>query len=120
MNNFLYLYISMKKVLIIFCLIIILVFLIGNLQNILNESFSNIGNIHNCPPFSVTHNPNNSFKTHTKGWCTDKSYSIKINKDDFDSFEKSPVKCQPDYSRVSGNESSLFNSKAFCKKPTIY
>lgn len=110
----------MKKVLIICCLLIILVFLIGNLQNILTESFSNISNIHNCPPFSVTHNPYNSFMSHSKGWCTDKSYSIRINEDEFDSFEKSPIKCPADYSRVSGEESSLFKTKAFCKKPTVY
>ena len=120
MNNIFYLYISMKKELIICCLLIILVFLIGNLQNILNESFSNISNIHNCPPFSVTHKPHNSFMTHSKGWCTDKSYSMKMSPDDFDSFEKSPIKCPSDYSRVSGKESSSFNSKAFCKKPQIY
>ena len=84
----------MKKELIICCLLIILVFLIGNLQNILNESFSNISNIHNCPPFSVTHKPYNSFMTHSKGWCTDKSYSMKMSPDDFNELFNISIKTE--------------------------
>lgn len=105
------------KELIVLCLIIIIVLLLTNLQRILTENFSNL---HNCPPFSATHNPYNSYMTHVKGWCTERNYSSLTNPDDFDSFEKSPIKCPSDYSRVSAKESSGFKSKAYCKKPTVY
>lgn len=108
------------KELIIICLVVILIVLIGNLQRILRENFSGLDNRHNCPPFSNTHNPYNSFMSHTKGWCTDKNYDTLVNPDDFDSFEKSPIKCPSDYSRVSAKESASFKSKAYCKKPTVY
>lgn len=107
------------KELIIVCLVIMLIILISNLQRILTENFS-VKNNHNCPPFSVTHNPFNSYMTHVKGWCTERNYSSLMNPDDFDSFEKSPIKCPSDYSRVSAKESSMFKSKAYCKKPTVY
>ena len=107
------------KELIIVCLIIMLVILLNNLQKILTEQFSNLNN-HNCPPFSVTHNPHNSYMTHVKGWCTTKDYNTEINEeDDFDSFEKSKVKCPYNYSRISANESSLSQSKAYCKTQTL-
>lgn len=108
------------KELIIVCLLIILIILINNLQGHLKENFSKIDNYHNCQPYSVVHNPFNSFMTHTKGWCTEKSYDKRMSPDDFDSFEKSPVKCPSDYARVSAKESASFKSKAFCKKPTVY
>ena len=108
------------KELIILCLLVILIILIVNLQNQLTEKFRDVNNYHNCQPYSVVHKPSNSFKTLTKGWCTEKSYDIKVNPDDFDSFEESPVKCQPNYSRVSPQESATFKSKAFCKKPKVY
>ena len=108
------------KELIIVCLVIMLIILISNLQRILTENFSGVKNNHNCHPFSVTHNPLNSYMTHVKGWCTERNYSSLMNPDDFDSFEKSPIKCPSDYSRVSAKESSTFKSKAYCKKPTVY
>ena len=59
------------KELIIVCLVIMLIILISNLQRILTENFSGVKNNHNCHPFSVTHNPLNSYMTHVKGWCTE-------------------------------------------------
>ena len=120
MNKLLSFNILIMKELIILCLVIILIILLSNLQTILSENFSGIGNNHNCPPFSVSHNPFNSHMSHVKGWCTEKNYDSLINPDDFDSFEKSPVKCQGDYSIISGKESVALKSKTFCKKPTIY
>ena len=108
------------KEIIIFCLIIILVMLISNLQKQLSEEFTGLNNYHNCQPYSVVHKPFNSYMTHTKGWCTENSYNKTMSPDDFDSFEKSPIKCQSGYSRVPAKESASFKSKAFCKKPTIY
>ena len=113
-------YLLIMKELLILCLIIIIILLLINLQRILTENFSGLNNPHNCPPFSVTHNPFNSHLTHVKGWCTERNYDSLKNPDDFDSFEKSPIKCPSDYSRVSAKESSSFKSKAYCKKPTVY
>ena len=107
------------KELIILCLIIILIILLNNLQKILTEKFSNINNYHNCPPFSDNHNPKNSHMTHVKGWCTNNSYDSEINDVDYDSFEKSPIKCPSGYTRISAKESSLLNAKSYCKEPSF-
>ena len=120
MNKLLSFNILIMKELIILCLVIILIVLINNLQKILTEKYSNINNMHNCPPFSVAHNPYNSHMTHVKGWCTERNHSSLMSPGDFDSFEKSPIKCPSDYSRVSAKESSSLKSKTFCKKPNVY
>ena len=107
----------MKKNMLVLCLFVILFFLINNLYKKMIETFSSVKNLHNCPPFSVTHKPFNSFNTISKGWCTENSYDSDNNSDydDFSGFEKSPVKCQPNYSRVKPLNSHKGISKAYCK-----
>ena len=81
----------------------------------MTETFSGLNNFHNCPPFSVTHKPFNSYSSITKGWCTTNSYESDSTADDLSGFEKSPVKCPDKYSRVKPLESHKNLSKAYCK-----
>ena len=80
---------------------------------IYKETF--IDNYHNCPPFSGVHNPYNSYASQAKGWCTTNSYQLMPVPDDYQSFEKSPVKCPGDSSRLSAEESIETDTKSFCK-----
>jgi len=109
----------MKKELIVICLIVIALLLGYNLYiRISKETFTdNIDNPHNCPPFSGQHQPHNSYMSPAKGWCTSNSYQPMPVPDDFQSFEKSPIKCQSNYSRVKAKESINTESKSFCKIP---
>ncbi len=109
----------MQKELIVLCLLIIAALLGYNLYlRLIREKFDNhVDNPHNCPPFSGSHQPFNSYMTPAKGWCTSNSYSPMPVPDDFQSFEKSPIKCPSDYSRVSAKESIKTEGKSFCRIP---
>jgi hypothetical protein len=109
----------MQKELIVLCLIIIAALLGYNLYlRIITEKFNtDIDNPHNCPPLSVPQPPFNSYMSPAKGWCTTNSYSPMPVPDDFQSFDKSPIKCPSDYSRISGKDSIKTEGKSFCRIP---
>ena len=111
----------MKKNILVICLLVILIILIHNLYRKMNETFSNISNSHNCPPFSVTHKPLNSYSSISKGWCTENSYDSDSDSDydDFSSVKKSNIKCPNNYSRVKPLDSQKNISKSYCKIATI-
>ena len=109
----------MQKLLLVICLLFLALLLGYNLYlRILREQFvEKVDNYHNCHPESSVHRPANSYMTHAKGWCTSNSYSPMPVPDDFQSFEKSPIKCPSDYSRDSAKESIKTEGKSFCRIP---
>ena len=81
----------------------------------IKESF--FASKHNCYHDSSDHNAGNSFKSKSKGWCTTGDYKTGTDSE-FNDTGESKVRCPSDYYRVTPQESSNFNSKSWCKRPS--
>jgi len=70
-----------------------------------------------CPPFSVGLNPQNSFNSFSKGWCTNASFEggeeYDYGNDDSNTVE--PDRCLGNQSYVKASNSYKSASKSFCQ-----
>jgi hypothetical protein len=100
----------------IFLLIVITSYLILN-ELLIKETYSTINRYHRCPSFTETMPPSYSYKSPSKGWCTTADYGPIPLDNDFDQAPSTGGKCPPTYSKVSGDESIKYESKAWCAVP---
>mgnify|MGYP003346558190 CR=1 FL=1 len=105
------------KYLLYLCVVILLVIIAGSFI-LKKETFLPNG-YHSCYPYSHRLNAYNSYKSLSNGWCSTGKYGGFSDDDEFDEYDKSKLKCQEGYVRVSPLESYNYEDKAWCKIPNM-
>lgn len=67
-----------------------------------------------CNENGIKMNPENSYKSFLKGWCTTSNFNDTNYFDSLNTNEVNNHKCLNGLKPLSGYESSLTNSKSFC------